>query len=89
MTFGALRIDPEDDDIQSAHIRPGVAELAELLATDQGVITGIEDQHDILAPQGGEFDLLAGLRGRVKSGALEPTGRGSRGNQENIREPIS
>ncbi len=69
MAFGALRIDSEDDQVQAACVRPCVAELAQLLAADQGVITRIEDQYDILAPQSRQFYFLArfGWQGEIGS----------------------
>jgi hypothetical protein len=53
MALCSLRIDPKGSDVMSSHIGPRITELAELLAADQGVIAGVEDQHNILAAQGG------------------------------------
>jgi len=61
MTLSALRVDAKDHGVLLAEIGPGVAELAELAAADEGVIARIEDQDDILPAQSRQPDLLASL----------------------------
>ncbi len=61
---GLLRIDAEDEGVLSLGVRPALAEFANLLRADAGVVTGIENQNDVVAAQGRERNELTILIGQ-------------------------
>src|SRR5579864_1740279 len=67
---GSLRVDAVDHRVLGLGLVPMVAELAELLGASMGVVTRIENEHDILAAERGERDGSARIIGKGKIGRL-------------------
>src|ERR1039458_3811563 len=61
---GALRIHAENRDPAALRFAPTIAKLAQLFGAARRIVTGIENQHDIVASQCGKPDHVAALVGQ-------------------------
>ena len=68
MALGTLRVYAVDECVLLLSIGPAVAEFAQLLAADGGVVARIKDQHHVVAAQRGERYNLAILIGEREIG---------------------
>jgi hypothetical protein len=61
VVLGALRVDAEDLGIARRGLTPFIAKLAKLFRSTRGIVSRIEDEHDVAAAEFGERDGAAGV----------------------------